>query len=318
MYPEDLCGKKILISPLNWGMGHVSRCIPLIKKLAKQNNQIFIACSNSQRIVFESYFEKDIVYILHEEYPFRFRGRGNFIFDVLMNSNELKKRYKSEFIEVKNIIQNYGINIVISDHRYGFRSKHCISIFMTHQLLLPLPWYFIGGQYWHKKQVSKFDFQWIVDNENNRLAGKLSNKSDYPNALYIGNLSRFCEVSSDKTNNIKGVLIISGPSAYYENLFQSFQKQLESDEIELIIGNDKAYNVFKNLNYSIAFHNSKNWRVTDKLILSAKKIFGYCGYSTLMDIKYLKCEFHLIACPGQLEQMYLQKKVLRNSQDFNN
>jgi hypothetical protein len=316
MYPTDIFGKKILISPLNWGLGHVSRCIPLIKNLKQQNNHIFIACSKDQRKVFECYFDSDFDYINHEGYPFHFKGRGYFILDILMNMTALMKRHKSEHFEIKNLIDKHDIDIIISDHRYAFRSKKCISIFMTHQLNLPLPWYLKVGQFWHKNLVSKFDYQWVIDNKTDRLSGKLSNISGFPNAKYIGCLSRFENVLSENKKVHKGVLIVSGPAEYHGNLFQSFKKQIESGEIDVIIGNDKAFEIYKTLNFITKFHNSKDWKLTDEIISEAKKIFGYCGYSTLMDLHYLKIQAELMPCPGQREQIYLQKKVLRNSQDF--
>ncbi len=308
MYPSDIFQKKILISPINWGMGHVSRCIPLIKILKKQNNQIYIACSESQRNIFESYFDSEVIYIQHNGYPFSFKGYGNFISDTLLNIIELKKRHDLELSEVNNLISKYGIEIVVSDHRYGFRSKKCLSIFMTHQLQLPLPWYSRVFQFWHKNQIDKFDYQWIVDDQYQRLAGKLSDNTNYPNSKYIGFLSRLDEVFPEKKKRYKGVLIISGPFEYYQRLFQVFRKNLLNQEIDLIIGNQEAYEVFKNLNLDINFHCSINWKSTDDIISQTEKVFGYFGYTTLMDIKYLKCEADLIACPGQLEQLYLQQK----------
>ena len=316
MYPSEIFKKKILISPLNWGMGHVSRCIPLIKRLRKQNNEIFIACSEIQREVFECYFEQEITYVLHEGYPFRFKGRGNFISDSVINLKKLQKRHKLELLEVNNFVYEYGIDIVISDHRYGFRSEKCTSIFMTHQLLLPLPWYLKIFQTCHQSLVTKFHYQWIVDDEFQRLAGKLSDNQKFPNSMFIGHLSRFEELIPDQDKE-KSVLIVSGPTEYGSQLFEYYKNKIITGEIELIIGDDKSFEILKKINKNVNFFNSKNWKETDNLILNAKRIFGFCGYSTLMDLKQLGCEFNLIACPGQLEQLYLQKKVLRNSQDFN-
>jgi uncharacterized protein (TIGR00661 family) len=316
MHPSEIFEKKILISPLNWGMGHASRCIPLIKRLKKQHNEIFIACSEIQREIFKCYFEQEISYILHEEYPFRFKGRGNFISDSVINFKKLKKRHQRELSEVNNYIDEYEIDIVISDHRYGFRSAKCTSIFMTHQLQLPLPWYLKVIQDWHSNLVSKFNFQWIVDDEFQRLAGKLSDNENFPNSMFIGHLSRFEGLKPEKVKE-KSVLIVSGPTEYYSQLFDYHKSKITTGEIELIIGNDMSYEILKKINKNVNFHNSKNWKDTDSLIVNAKRIFGYCGYSTLMDIKQLGCEFNLTACPGQLEQLYIQKKVLRNFQDFN-
>lgn len=309
MIPTDIHGKTILISPLNWGMGHVARCIPLIKKLVNQNNHVIVACSEIQRKIFEIYFlNTTITLIDHEGYPFRFYGNGNFIFDLLLNFKKLIKRHHLELIQVNQIIQKYEIDLVISDHRYGFRSDKCVSIFMTHQTQLPLPWYFKIAQVWHKKQLLKFDFQWIVDDETRRLAKKLSNKEGFPNSAYIGFLSRFEKQFSEKIERNKGVLLISGPSEYYPILFDRFKSQINSCEIDLIVGNEDAFKLYKTLNLGAEFHYSANWMETDEIIKKAKKIYGFCGYSTLMDLQFLNCENELIACPGQLEQLYLQKK----------
>ena len=80
MKPEEIQNQRILFSALNWGMGHVSRSIPLIHQLKNQDNILFIACSPAQQKIFEAYFD-NLNFIHHEDYPFRFNGRGNFSFD---------------------------------------------------------------------------------------------------------------------------------------------------------------------------------------------------------------------------------------------
>ena len=37
--------KRILICPLNWGLGHATRCIPIIHKLQQEGNILLIASS---------------------------------------------------------------------------------------------------------------------------------------------------------------------------------------------------------------------------------------------------------------------------------
>jgi len=34
---------KVLVAPLNWGLGHATRCIPIINELIFQNCDVFIA-----------------------------------------------------------------------------------------------------------------------------------------------------------------------------------------------------------------------------------------------------------------------------------
>ena len=308
MYPSEIFDKKILICPLNWGMGHVSRCIPLINKLQNQNNQVFIACDKIQQSVFESFVNTEVYFITHEGYPFRFRGRGNFLFDLFLNINGLIKRHLTELSQVKQIVSEHKIEFIISDHRYSFRSINCMSIFMSHQFKLPLPLYLYFFDMWHKRQISKFDFQWIVDDENKRLAGNLSNKRGFPNSKFIGLLSRFHECQQNKIFSYRGILIASGPIEYTDYLINFFKKKIQSKEIELILGSSEAYKIFKSMGINSQFHISNDWRSSDEIIRKSKKIYGFCGYSTLMDLKFLNCESELIPCPGQLEQIYLQKK----------
>ncbi|NBX80882.1 MAG: hypothetical protein EBQ94_10990, partial [Flavobacteriales bacterium] len=93
MKVEELVSKRILISPLNWGFGHVSRCIPLISKLLKQNNSIYIACDNQQKDIFQFYFSDSLItYLSHEGYPFQFSGNGNFSWDLLLSLRKLANR----------------------------------------------------------------------------------------------------------------------------------------------------------------------------------------------------------------------------------
>ena len=35
--------KRILVAPLDWGIGHATRCIPIIKQLISHNYEVIIA-----------------------------------------------------------------------------------------------------------------------------------------------------------------------------------------------------------------------------------------------------------------------------------
>ena len=149
--------KRVLISPLNWGMGHVSRCIGLIHRLKKNNNTVIVACDKNQEEVLELYFPC-ITFIHHEGYPFQFSGKRHFGLDLIKNLNRLNMRHKSEFLETEELVKLHQIDVVISDHRYGFRSESVPSIFVTHQLRLPLKWIEVGAQFIHKYLINKFDY----------------------------------------------------------------------------------------------------------------------------------------------------------------
>ncbi len=319
MLPTEIQNKNILISPLNWGYGHVTRCIALIYNLLKDRNSVFIACDNSQKKVFIQYFGTQVKFIDHKSFPFHFSGKGNYTKDLLFSIGKLLKRSNYELIEVKSYVFEFNIDFIISDHRYTFRNNMCSSIFMTHQLNLPLKWYQFPFKLYHKYQLKKFNSIWIVDKQENSLAGYLSEKKYYSNAKHIGYLSRFM-LYPKKEIKTGSVLIISGPREYWANLFHVFSKELESNEIQTIIGSSDAQQLILSEKLNQKFHSSDNWIETDELLLCVQKIYGYIGYTTLMDVEVLNCDSHLIASPGQLEQEYLEKirqKKSRTNPGFN-
>ena len=97
MLPIEIKENRILISVLNWGMGHVSRSIGLIHQLLEQENIVFIACSIEQEEIYKQYFNS-IQFIRHNGYPFKFGGKGNFAWDLFKGLFKLKKRMKRERI----------------------------------------------------------------------------------------------------------------------------------------------------------------------------------------------------------------------------
>ncbi len=298
MIPAEITEQRILVSVLNWGMGHVSRSIGLIHQLTTQSNTIIIACDEHQRKIFKQYFE-GLEYIEHQGYPFKFGGNGNFGWDLVKRFRSLYRHVRLESDRVERYVSDYSIDVVLSDHRYGFRSTKVPSIFITHQVHLPVKWYTALAGALHKKWLKQFDFIWVFDVENNRLAGELSAIGDLKNAYYIGWYSRFSLYTDDLEKTHTNVLVVSGPLVYGQQLVDEVIKNWDRSK-ELVVLCDPAITV------PSAFRKvSGDWKQQDELILRAQHIISRSGYSTLMDLAQLKCNATLIPTPGQAEQEYL-------------
>ncbi|MBM3453782.1 MAG: hypothetical protein FJX80_01390 [Bacteroidetes bacterium] len=293
---EEIRGKKILLSPLNWGMGHVSRCIALIEKL-KYHNSLTIACNQMQRNILKQY-HSELDYVELIGYPFNFRQNKSYLQSILVNLPQLRKHIRYDHEQCEIICKKKGIELVISDHRYGFFSTHTDSVFLTHQVQLPLPWQLWFAQRYHHMLLKNFKEIWIVDDLTFKLAGKLSKPLESIPCFPIGLLSRFALQPSPSFKS-GHFLILSGPMAYWKHLIDSFRNFY----FDGIIGPEEGLSISYDL--KIPLYLSSNWRQIDQLLLSSEKIYGYAGYTTIMDIQFLKCEHHLIACPGQFEQKYL-------------
>jgi len=305
MRPETIRNKTILLSALNWGMGHVSRCISLIEQLQNQENTVIIACSDNQSVIFKSYFPT-IQTIHHEDYPFTFKGKGNFEKDLLSIYYKLFIRFKKEKSEVEQLFVDFNIDLVLSDHRYGFVTEKCPSIFITHQLNLPVKWYAKWIDYFHKSLIQKFNFVWVLDTPTSKFADELSRNFSVKNVEYIGIHSRFSLYPSTQ-KSIEKVVIISGPEPYAQQFFEEQLKIAASQNEKTIIITPNKYNYTIPSTTAIEIVQSKDWKQLDSIILKAKKIISRAGYSTIMDIEFLSCESELTATPGQSEQSYLEE-----------
>lgn len=305
MKPESIHNKRILLSPLNWGMGHVARCIPIIDQLLKQSNKVIIACNQEQKNILTVYFP-EIEYIAHEGYPFSFKGKGSFGKDLFFSFLKLNKRLKAEKKEIEKIVTNHAVDLILSDHRYGCISKKRPSVFITHQLNLPVPWYGKWGDRLHKKMIQSFNSIWVLDTHDSQFAGKLSKNTGFKNLEYIGPQSRF-SLYQEQEKTIPLVVIISGPEPYAEQFFQEEYKTASLSNKKTVIITPKIYHIDSKIK-AIELVLSSNWKDCDQIILKAQKIISRTGYSTIMDLEILKVPSELFFTTGQLEQEYLFKK----------
>lgn len=297
--------KKILLSCLNWGMGHVARSIGLIRKLRDQNNTLIIAGNSDQLKVFRTYFP-EIQTVEIEGYPFEFEKYRSFQEAIWKQKTKLWKFLNFERKWVDEKVKELEIDLVISDHRYGFRSKKVTSIFITHQIQLPLKGIYKTFQFLHSRWITHFNEVWIVDDVEKRLAGKLSVPTKVKNFEFIGHLSRF-DNKKEQINNKKlgfSVLLLSGPDVHINYLYDYYISNSTEEFQKLIIGKSSALASLPQVG-NFTFIESSNWQEIDEVLVQATEIFSFFGYSTLMDSKFLSAEFHLIPCPNQWEQEYL-------------
>lgn len=305
---------NILICPLNWGLGHASRDISIINELLKFKFNVIVAGS------------ENIILLLKTEFPYlqfvNFDGfnisypKGNFFFfHFLKRVPILLLEILKEHKQLKKIIKENKINVVISDNRYGLWNKNVYSIFITHQINIKIPvkckllGYAVNkiNQYF----INKYDLCWIPDFEKPPfLAGELSHtKNKLNNIAYIGLLSKFLNFSLQKVNISKNydiVAIISGPEPHrtiFENILIE-QFQTTNKRCLIINGVPLKTNKTKTIrNIEIVTHLSTSDMYS--VINNAQYIVSRAGYTTIMDLIALKRTAILVPTPGQTEQEYL-------------
>jgi uncharacterized protein (TIGR00661 family) len=305
---------KVLIAPLDWGVGHCTRCVPIIKYLILQGYSVVVAGNSWQQSFFQSEIE-GVDYIHLDGYNVTYAKTGiGLAIKILKQIPSILTSIKSERIWLQEIIEEYQIDIVISDNRYGLFSNKIPSFFLTHQLFIQVP---IFGKLINKinhQFIKRFTACWVPDNEGHlNLSGVLSHPSINANITYIGPLSRLSKYQYQKKiaqNTI--LLILSGPEPQRSLLAHKVIAAVENSQYTLHIAG--ANNLKSHQYKQVSFLNNLNTNALLQAMSTAEIIISRSGYSTLLDLAALQQRAIIIPTPGQTEQVYLmqyQSKIMK-------
>ena len=305
--------KTILIAPLNWGLGHATRCIPIIKAL-QENNFIPIIASDGIALAL---LRKEFPYIQTLELPsyqIEYAKNGkNFKWKLLKNLPKMMEAIWEEKRLVKKWVKKYAIEGIISDNRLGVFSPKVPSVFITHQLNV-----MTGNTTWitsilHQKIIKKYTECWVPDIENApNLTGKLGHlKTNTLDLKYIGPLSRLHKKEVPQKYDL--MVILSGPEPQRGILEELLKREVLRFDgkvvfIKGIVEKEQKKEEIENITY----YNFMNTRQIEQTFNESEIVLSRSGYTTIMDLAVLQKKAFFIPTPGQYEQEYLAKK-LKNS-----
>ncbi|MFZ4542765.1 MAG: glycosyltransferase [Saprospiraceae bacterium] len=303
--------KKALITPLYWGLGHATRCIPLIQGLLEHGFEVIIA-SDGQALTLLKLEFPALRALELPGYNIVYKSE-NMLWNMFLLTPDVLKAIRKEKKIVDKIVAEYQVDIVISDNRYGCYSKYCKNIFITHQIQIQT-----GNRLgnWIAEKVnrfllSKFQKLWIPDVENIvNLSGILSHGIGQFNLpiSYIGILSRLKEPDSLSGKSV--LVILSGPEPQRRIFEQKIREQIINLNYPVIIvrgvmkGKLEARQEGNTTIYDYADSARLNTLLNDALVVVSR-----CGYTTVMDLVITKRKALLVPTPGQTEQIYLAQHL---------
>ena len=301
-----------MIAPLDWGLGHATRCIPVIQALIDNDFIVTLAAEGNAANLLQKEFPDLTIFPLTGYNISYSNNRIFFITKLIAQIPKILKAIKHEHNWLEQIIEKHKIEIIISDNRYGLYNSKIKSIFITHQLEIETGKTFINKwlQKINYKSINKFDECWIPDEEKPfDLAGKLSHPKILPKVIskYIGVLSRFKKQATEK--NIDLLVLISGPEPQRTNLEKGMLLEMAKHSFKMVMvrGLPAETNNLISKNKSLVIYNHLSALELNVLIQSAKVTIARSGYSTIMDLIKLNQKAILIPTPGQTEQEYLAK-----------
>jgi len=303
-----LSGKTIFISPLDWGFGHSTRCVPIISNLLK-TNKVIIGVTDVNKQFFDLYFP-DIQKINVPSYGIKYSKLLPVWLKILFQFSKIKSVIRQEQKLLEKIVIENSIDVVISDNRFGLFNKQTENIFITHQIKIVAPFFSGYATKFNLNYIHNFSRVWVPDHKNRseRLSGNLSDSDAVSIPVeYIGPQSALSIFDLDIATIDRSdyLILLSGVEPQRTILENSLidKFKFSNKKITLVRGSDTEVKI-ENKNISVI--NFAYGAELKKLILSAETIICRSGYSTLMDLNFLKKEkLILVPTPGQTEQKYL-------------
>ena len=305
--------KSILVAPLNWGLGHATRCIPIIKAL-QQNNYIPIIASDGIALALLKKEFPTLQLLELPSYQIEYTKKGeNLKWKLLQNGFKTIKAIRREKLIIESWIEKHNINGIISDNRLGVFSSKIPSIYITHQLNV-----LTGNTTWitskiHRYIIKKHTECWVPDLAGvQNFTGKLGHlENTNLNIKYIGPLSRLHKKETEKKYDL--MIILSGPEPQrgileaklkieilrYSGKIIFIKGVVEKNQIKEQIGNVIYYNFMNSDELEHAFNESE-------------KVLCRSGYTTVMDLVQLEKKAFFIPTPGQYEQEFLAEKLMKD------
>ncbi len=294
---------KVIIAPLNWGWGHVTRCIPIVKEIQRLNLVPVVACDGDALLLFKKEFPA-IETILLPTYGIKYFS--NFTLSMVFSiPSTLKGMYK-EYQQINAYVKTHPQEILglISDNRLGVYVKGLPSVYITHQLNIQAGVFSAWINKFHHYFINKHTACWIPDEPDSVFTGTLS-KHQNIRARYIGILSRFKKKEVLKKYNL--LVLLSGIEGQRKKLENLLLKELEhyKGKVLFVRGSFKKRKQETVTSDNIEIVDYLTSEALEMALLTSERVICRSGYSTVMDLVKLDKPALLIPTPGQTEQEYL-------------
>jgi len=300
-----------MVAPLNWGLGHATRCIPIIDALLEQNFEVLIASDSSSLLLLQKEFP-NLESIELPPYRIKYPSNGSsFKWKMLFSLPHIYKTMIAEKKVVAEMVSRGAIDGIVSDGRFGVRSAEIPSVYITHQLnVLTGKTSFFSSKL-HQRIIKKFDACWVPDVKDMALnhSGMLGHLkvSSFP-VHYFGIVSRMKKIEQPISIDI--LALISGPEpqrTYFENQLKKILTQSDKRIVVVrgVVESEQKWTDHKNIRV-VNFMESRELEAT---LNKSELVISRSGYTTIMDLAMLEKKALFIPTPGQYEQQYLAKRL---------
>lgn len=293
----------ILYAVLNWGLGHATRSIPIIKALQHYGFEAVIASDGLAAELLQTTFPQ----IKHLQLPspeLQYSKGNNQLMSLLWQAPKMASWYAKERKIIKKIIAQQHFSGIISDNRPAAFSSKIPSVYITHQLHVDAGIFSNQATVFHRHLAQKFTQIWVPDlKDNPGLSGKLGHPLKTPSGTqYIGPQSYLEPFRSNATFDLG--IILSGLEPQRTILENALIAQAHLIKKVLLI---RGSTIQPQKKYPAGWEviDLANRDLVAKAYATCQTLVMRSGYSTLMDLHFWPKPALLIPTPGQPEQIYL-------------
>jgi UDP-N-acetylglucosamine transferase subunit ALG13 len=306
----------VLVAPLDWGLGHTTRCIPVIRSLLQNECRVLVAGEGPALFLLQQEFP-GIQTIPLKGYRIRYsRYKRLLPVKILWQLPKILAAVRYEHNWLHHIIIKEHINLVIADNRYGLWTRQVPCVFITHQLTIQTPFGWLTNlvQRLNYRYINRFSACWVPDTTGEaNMAGVLSHPSRFPRVplQYLGPLSRLKAVAA-AAPLYRWMMILSGPEPQRTLLEQQLVQLAAQLQGPVLLVRGKPGSTDR-------LDAPRHCRVVNHLssaemeaaFAASEYVVSRSGYTTVMELLSLQKKSLLIPTPGQTEQEYLAQHLMR-------
>ncbi|MEA2078065.1 MAG: glycosyltransferase [Candidatus Marinimicrobia bacterium] len=307
--------KTIIYAIIDWGLGHVTRSMPIIRRLINDGNKIILVSHGKALSMLKEEFPDCIIRDVKDiqiAYP---KFGWMFVFKMVFQLPKMLWAWRHERRQVKALEKEFNSDLLITEMRLGFWSKKTPSILITHQLRFHLPkhlaMFMIFGEWFNRIVFRKFNYIFVPDAEGSpNLSGDLSHNSSiakHPKVRYIGCLSSVVPDEDPPEKDIDILISISGPEPQRTQFEENVLTQLNDVQGKVVVtlGKPVTENNIVKQTENITVYSHLNRKEMGQMMQRAKHMVCRSGYSTVMELLALQKSALYVPTPGQTEQEYL-------------
>ncbi len=303
---------RVLVAPLDWGLGHTARCVPLIGELVQRRCEVVLAADGASAQLLAREFPQ-LQLLKLPGYQIKY-GKNFLIFSLFLQLPKIFGAIRKEQKWLHQLLKQEKFDIIISDNRPGFYSNKTHSIYITHQLRIQSgihkrvdDWL----QQLHQRYIMRFRTLWVPDVKTApNAAGELSHPPyQSTNPVYLGLISRF-QHKSVQTCKYDLMILLSGPEPQRSLLEEKLKRQLvQSSKNIIVVRGLPGSNAEVDFTSAVETYNHLSAHQLEQKMQESAFVICRSGYTTIMDLLKLKKKALLIPTPGQTEQEYLAKHM---------